>query len=469
MKVLLIEPNYDSHVIHPPLGLGYLAAWLEREGHKVSLYNGTLHKARDEDFLSAIQIFGPDLIGISLMTRAHNKVKKLIAAIKNEIGDMSPVVIGGPQVTAAPAIVFKDLNADFAVFGEGELTLADLVRYLNVGRKDFKEIPGLVFKDQNGQILQNMARPLINNLDTLPYPAWHLMPPGKYRVAPILAPAKGQPIAQIMTGRGCPYNCSFCASNSTWKRKLRLRSAWHVLGEIQMLIKDYGVKEIHFCDDSFTSNMKRAEEICDAIIAEKFNIHWQCPNGIRGDRINDTLLKKMKKSGCYSVGLGVESGNINILKSVEKKLDLEEVKRTLIRLKEAGILSYGFFILGLPGDTRATIEETIEFALRNPFNRAWFNIFTPYPGSPAFNEWLGDRSFSEIDWDKHDCNTAIYEGKDYTAEELENYQKIAARRFYLRPKILLSVILNLGLKEILTLFMTRFFRKTIRIVSNNNE
>jgi len=301
MRVLLIEPNYDCHVIHPPLGLGNLAAWLEREEHTVSIYNGTLYKATEKDFLSEIKLFKPDLVGISVMTRAHNKVKSLVAAIKRECGDALPVVIGGPQVTAAPTIVFKDLNADFAVFGEGESAFSDLIKSLEGGRRDLKKISGIVFKE-DGQIIQNEQRPLISDLNTLPYPAWHLMPPSKYRVAPILAPAKAHPIAQIMTGRGCPYNCSFCASNSTWKRKLRLRSVEHVLGEIRMLVKDYGVKEIHFCDDSFTSNMKRAEEICDAIINERFNIPWQCPNGIRGDRVSDALLKKMKDSCCYAVG-----------------------------------------------------------------------------------------------------------------------------------------------------------------------
>lgn len=443
----------------PPLGLGYLSAWLEREGHTTSIYNGTLHKAQNKDFLNAIKTFSPDLIGVSVMTRAHNKVKNLIAAIKKDIGNAPPVVIGGPQVTAAPIIVLEDLKADFAIFGEGELTLSELVMCIAANRTDYEKIPGLVFKDSYGKPYQNPLRPFIENLDTLPYPAWHRMPPTDYRVAPILVPAKGQPIAQIMTGRGCPYNCSFCASNSTWKRKLRLRSPDHVIGEIHMLIHDYGVNEIHFCDDSFTSNIKRAEEICDAIINEGIKIHWQCPNGIRGDRISDVLLKKMKKSGCYSVGLGVESGNVDILKRVDKKLDLEEIKRTLKRLKDVGITSYGFFILGLPGDNKKTIEETIDFAVRNPFDRAWFNIFTPYPGSPAFNEWIGNRSFSEIDWDKHDCNTAIVVEGDLTARELEKYQKIAARRFYLRPKILWNVLSKLGPQEIYTITMTRFFKR----------
>ena len=467
MKVLLIEPNYDCHVIHPPLGLGYLAAWLEREAHDVSIFNGTLYKADERDFLKEIKSFSPDLIGISVMTRAHNKTKKLIKTIKEEMEKFPPIVIGGPQITAAPEIVFKDLNADFAIFGEGEQTLSELVKYLTNGKENFEEISGLVFKDINGKIHQNAPRPLMDNLDILPYPAWHLMPPNKYRVAPILAPAKGWPIAQVMTGRGCPYNCSFCASNSTWKRRLRLRSAEHVLGEIRMLVRDYGVKEIHFCDDSFTSNMKRAEEICDMIINDGLKIHWQCPNGIRGDRINNNLLKKMKKSGCYAVGLGVESGNAAILKRIDKKLNLEDIKKTLLRLREVGILSYGFFILGLPGDTKQSIKETVDFAINNPFDRAWFNIFTPYPGSRAFNDWLGTRSFSEIDWDKHDCNTAVSVEDGISAKELEKFQRIAARRFYLRPKTLLSVLASLGPKEIVTISMSRFFKKFLGILSNN--
>lgn len=465
MRILLLSPNYDAHIVHPPIGLGCLAAWLERHGHEAFIFDGTLHKAEETDFLDKIAEVQPDLVGISLMTRAHNRVKKLIAAFRKRFGTEPLVAVGGPQITARPLEACRSLQPDFAVVGEGELTLGELVEHLAKGQHEFDDIDGLVYKSPDGYVFTR-PRELIANLDILPYPAWHLMPPKDYRVEPILAPAKGQPIGQVMSGRGCPHNCSFCASNATWRRKLRLRSVDHLLGEIRMLVEDYGVKEIHFCDDSFTSDMKRAERICDAIIDSGMRFHWQCPNGIRGDRFSDTMLRKMKDSGCYAVGLGVESGNADILKRVDKKLKLEHVQTMLGKLRQVGIMSYGFFILGLPGDSRESIEDTVRFALDNPFDRAWFNIFTPYPGASAFEEWLGTRDYEQIDWDEHDCSTAVAAEltQGLTGEELEQLQKRAALLFYLRPKTLFSVVSRWGLPEIKSLFMTRFFRHFVKIL-----
>lgn len=465
MRVLLLSPNYDAHIVHPPIGLGYLAAWLERAGHEVALHDGTLHKSSEEGMLRAVKDAAPDLVGISVMTRAHNSVKSLVAAVHERFPGL-PVVVGGPQVTARPVHVTRDLGADFGIFGEGEITLGELVDRLGQGRGGFEDIHGLVFRNAEGQYVQNEWRELIADLDTLPYPAWRLMPPEAYRVAPILAPAKGQPIGQVMSGRGCPHNCSFCASNATWKRRLRLRSVEHLLGEIRMLVQDFGVHEIHFCDDSFTSDMARAERVCDAIMDSGLDFHWQCPNGIRGDRFSDTMLRKMKDSGCYAVGLGVESGNREILRRVDKKLNLEDVQLMLRKLRQVGILSYGFFILGLPGDSRESIEDTVRFALDNPFDRAWFNIFTPYPGSRAFDEWLGNREFERIDWDRHDCSTAVAEEltQGLTGPDLEQLQRRAALRFYLRPRPLFSVVSRWRRAEIKTLLMSRFFRHSTGMV-----
>jgi len=221
----------------------------------------------------------------------------------------------------------------------------------------------------------------------------------------------------------------------------------------------YGVKEIHFCDDNFTINVRRAEEMCEAIIQEGIKLFWQCPNGVRIDKLTVPLLEKMKRAGCYALGLGVESGNQEILKKVNKQLDLKVVKKTLLNLKKVGISSYGFFILGLPGDTGKTVGETIRFALKNPFDRVWFNIFTPYPGSPAFADWLGSRDFAEIDWDKHDCSTAIVASEELSLEAVEKLQRQALRKFYLRPRILFSLILHLNYRSLTTLMMSRFFGK----------
>lgn len=456
MKILLLQPNYDSHVVHPPLGLGYLAAYLDKNRYSVSIFDGTLKNASLQDFISVIKDFKPDLVGISVLTRGHKRAKEIIKAIKKKFKKL-PVVIGGTQVTAAPKEVLSDLGADFAVIGEGEITLLELVRELEKGGNSFARINGLSYKTSGGKIKITKPRELIANLDSLPFPAWHLMPPKEYRIAPILEPARALPIAPVLTSRGCPYNCSFCASNVTWQRRLRFRSINNVIAEIKMLKDDFGVKEIHFCDDNFTMNIKRAEDMCDVLLKEKISLPWQCPNGVRIDRLTLPLLKKMKKAGCYAVGLGIESGNQDMLKSVNKQLDLRLIPKVLENLKKVGIESYGFFILGLPGETKKTSTQTIDFALKNSFDRAWFSIFTPYPGSPAFVGWIKDREFSKIDWDEHDCATAIMAGEDLTPEEIEKLQKEAIRKFYLRPKVFFRVLSHLGPKEITTLLMSRFF------------
>lgn len=459
MKVLFLYPNYDSHVVHPPIGLGYLASYLEKNKHEVSIYDGTLHNASQEDYISIIKRFKPDLVGISVLTRGHNRAKDIIKVIKKKYKRL-PVVIGGTQVTAAPREVFEDLGADFAVIGEGELTLSELVEALVNKKKSFSKIKGLVYKTSGGRTkLPLKERELIENLDSIPFPAWHLMVPDEYRIVPILEPAHNFPIAPVLTTRGCPFNCSFCASNITWRRRLRFRSVENVIAEIKLLKETYGVKEIHFCDDNFTMNINRAEEMCDALIKENINVSWQCPNGVRIDRLTTPLLKKMKSSGCYAVGLGIETGNKEMLKRVNKQLDLSIVPGVLKKLKNAGIESYGFFILGLPGETAKTAKDTIDFALNHSFDKAWFNIFTPYPGSSAFSEWMGKKKFSDIDWDKHDCSTAVMASPDFSVKEIEKLQKSAVRRFYLRPKTFFKVIKRIGPKEVKTFLMSRFARK----------
>lgn len=460
MRILLIQPNYDVHVIHPPLGLGYLASYLRIKGHQVFIFDATLKNASFDETSLAIRNFKPDLIGITVLSRGHNKAENLIKFIR-QVFPKIKIVVGGTQVTAFPKEVLSDLKADFAVVGEGEITLHELVEAIKE-RKTLSNIKGLAyFQDNKFKI--NSARELIKNLDDMPFPAWDLMPPSEYKLAPILEPARAFPIAPILTSRGCPYNCSFCASNVTWKRRLRFRSVENVLVEIKLLKEKYKVKEIHFCDDNFTADVTRAEEICEAMVREKINLPWQCPNGVRIDRLPLSLLQKMKASGCYAVGLGIESGNYDMLRKINKQLDLKIVSGVLKNLRTVGIESYGFFILGLPGETKKTANQTIDFALKNDFDRLWFNIFLPYPGSSSFGQWLGKRKFSDIDWEKHDGSTAVMRGADLSLKEIENLQKLALRKFYTRPKIFFKLVSRIGVKEISSLMLSRFFRKSLRL------
>ncbi|MCR4288487.1 MAG: B12-binding domain-containing radical SAM protein [Deltaproteobacteria bacterium] len=457
MKILFLQVNYDSHIVCPPFNVGYLASALERQGHIVGLFDGTLHNAGEEDYLAAVESFRPDLIGISVFSRGHGKAKRLIAALKRRCDVQT--VIGGPQVTAMPEAVIEDIGADFGVIGEGEETICELASALVAAKGVFSGIDGLAYRQGNGRVVLNKPRGLIENLDSIPYPAWHLMPPSDYWIVPILATAKSFPIAPIMTSRGCPFPCTFCASNITWKFRVRYRSPENVIGEMRLLRDKYGVREFLITDDNFTLNKNFAMSVCEGIIKEDLRVNWQCSNGVRVDSLSPELLRLMKKAGCYSVGLGIESGNQEILDRAKKKLDLRKVRKTLGDLNEAGIKSYGFFIFGFPGETRSSVADTMEFALSNRLDRAWFNIMTPYPGSELFNDWIKKRSFKDIDWDRHDGSTADLDWCELTGKELDDCQRTAARRFYLRPRIIFDILLHMSGRQILTIFMTRFFRK----------
>jgi radical SAM superfamily enzyme YgiQ (UPF0313 family) len=348
------------------------------------------------------------------------------------------------------------------VIGEGEETLSELVKAFSCKRPDYSKILGLAYKDKKGKVYRNPDRPLIADLDSLPFPAWHLMPPSLYRVVPILSPNKGDLVAPVVTSRGCPYQCTFCASNITWRNRFRKRSPKNIVDEIELLVKKFGVKEVHLTDDNFTMIKNHAMAVCDEFIKRKINIFWQCPNGVRIDSLDLPLLEKMKQAGCYSVGLGIESGSPKILKKVKKSLDLKLVEEKLRLLKKVGIRAYGFFILGLPGETRKTIRETIDFAKNNPFDRVWFNILTPYPGSEIFDEYLKQQelTFETINWGLMDGNYASYKTSVPLAE-LEKFQKLALKEFYLRPKIIYDLIKNTGYESVKTFFMSRFIKKIL--------
>lgn len=461
MKVLLINLNYDAHITHPPLGLGYIASFLRNKGHEVEIFDGTVHNAKDNDYLDKIKDYDPGIVGISVLSRGHNKAKGLVSLLKKNFS--IPLVLGGTQVSAYPVEIFKEFKPDFCIAGEGEVTFLELLEVFDK-KRELPSVAGLIYLDK-GEIKVNPERKLIENIDDLPAPAWDLIPPLKYRIAPILAPAKAFPVAPIVTTRGCPYQCTFCASNVTWNYRLRKRSIKNVVDEIQLLTEKFGVKEIHISDDNFTFSRAHVEEFCSELAIRKIRIPWQCPNGVRIDTLDLALLKIMKAAGCYALGLGIESGSPVILKNVKKKLDLGIVKKALSDMKRAGIASYGFFILGLPGETEKTVKETIDFALKNHFDRAWFNVFTPYPGSEIFEDLVRERkiSFENIPWDNLDCNTEFISSGSLSCKQVEYYQKKAVNSFYLRPRMLLDVVSKWGPKEVKTLLKTRFFKKRVKI------
>lgn len=454
-NVLLMQPPYLTHVISPPIGLGYLASYLMQDGHQVELIDLNLVRHRKEEIIKAVGESQPDLVGISAMCTSIDTVRRITEIVKTTTS--RPVVIGGAHASSLPEHTVRFSGADFVVVGEGELTIKELVNTLAAGGR-YRDIQGLGYLDE-GDFRLNARRPLIEDLDSIPFPAWELIPPRAYRIAPILSSAKATPIAPILTSRGCPYACTFCAAQTIWGKGFRYRSAGSVLDEIEMLMRDFGVREIFVSDDNFNMKAAHAFEFCEEVFRRKLEFPWACPNGLRVDSITPELLDAMKKAGCHLIGLGIESGNQAILDRAGKKLDLSIVRRVCENIDRVGIMAVGFFILGLPGETKETAEQTIAFAKSLKLKRAQFTILAPYPGCELFDDFVSEKNIEEIDWEFLDAyGRHVVQMASLTPEELDHYQKKAAREFYSRPGILLNTLTSQRLSTVAAFTRTKFFR-----------
>jgi len=379
MKISLVGPKWNKMVnSYPSLGLGYLAAVAEQDGHEVRIHDMGLDPQKQiADEVQEIVDFGPDLLAATAMTTSWYSIEQAVAAVREQID--CPVVIGGPHATTLPEITLQDENVDFVVYGEGEETFRELIDYLDRGDGRYEWIAGLVFQDADGRPIRNPERPLIPNLDDLPFPARHLFDLERY---PLYNP-NGERMVTMLTSRGCPYICSFCFKGIVG-RTYRQRSPQNIVAEVEQVLDQYGIHNLYFIDDLFTIDVRRLEAILDRFIERGLHVRWQCL--ARVDRVTQPILKKMYQAGCREIHYGIESGNEEILTATAKHIDLSQVQDAVTWTEGAGIQAKGYFILGLPGDTHETMEQTIEFAARLGLSEAMFSIATPMPGTQLWDE-----------------------------------------------------------------------------------
>ncbi len=402
MRIALVSPKWNEMVnSYPPLGLGYLAAVLEDEGHTVSIFDlGLEPKTPIERDVERIAASNPDVIGITAMTNNYHSAEGMMALLKARLG--CPIVVGGPHATVFPERVAGDPHVDYVVYGEGEETLRELVRAMvaegiRPSDEALSQIAGLCFRS-NGQVRCNPPRPLIKDLDALPFPARHLFELSRYR---LYAP-DGSPMVTLLSSRGCPYNCSYCFKGIVG-RTYRQRSPENIIAEIRSLMDTYGYRNFYFIDDLFTINRRRLMAITTRMIEERLDIRWQCL--ARVDRVTPELLQLMYRAGCREVHYGIESGNPAILQAIGKHITLEQVRQAVAWTAQAGILAKGYFMLGLPGDTEETMRQTIRFAGELELDQAMFSLTTPFPGTRLWDELLARQPQIEFN---HDFSRAFY-------------------------------------------------------------
>lgn len=381
VKVLFINPPCRESLPPSsiPLGLAYVASVLREAGHDVKIIDADALKLSKEEVEEIIKREEFDLIAAGAMVPGYKYIKWLAEVVKKQ-HPKKTFLVGGALATSAPKIVMDKTKADAVVLGEAENTFCEVAEAIRKGN-GFEGIDGLWFK-KNGKVVKNKQRELIKNLDELPFPAWDLFPMEKYLSVPNFNNKPNLKTINMSTSRGCPFNCTFCY-NVFGARTNRVRSIGNIIAEIKELQKKYNIKGIMISDNLFVSNKQYVSDFCDELKKEKIKIIWGTSG--RVNTVNLEILKKMKEAGCVGLLYGFESGSQKMLNAMNKQVTVEQMKKAVEITKEAGIEIWPAFMVGIPGETKETIKETVDFIKEMDIFVSGIFIANPFPGSQLFD------------------------------------------------------------------------------------
>jgi radical SAM superfamily enzyme YgiQ (UPF0313 family) len=468
MHVLLVRPHYATHARPTgyPIGLGYLAAYLEKQGHQATIldlagesdWRGSVRRQIDRDRY--------DLAGVTCMSVQYAGARQAAAYIRELCPELK-IVFGGAHPTNVPKETLADDFVDFVAIGEGEAILHELLIAVH-RNQEYAAIEGLAFKTQEG-IQVNGPRRCVPQLDDLPFPAYHLLDLNSYTAQEIpgFAPRK-RPAIQIFTSRGCPFLCIFC--HDIFGKKFRARSPENILKEMQLLYNQYGVREFLVYDDNFTMDIEHAKRICRLIVDSGMDISMQFPNGIRADRMDEELMDLMARAGTHSIAVGIESGNKRVQKLIKKGLILERVPQTIALARKYGITTCGFFMIGFPFETIAEINETIRFARQSELDHALFAIATPYAGTELFQLITNLGYDSHMDPENLDIMAPHIQTEHFTLRRIKWLHMKAHLLFYLQPRRLGRLIASLADIDMLTKYLrglNKYLLQNFRYILRN--
>jgi magnesium-protoporphyrin IX monomethyl ester (oxidative) cyclase len=454
-KIMLLYPpvtrpsDFSAKIVRVsvffPLGLAYLAAVLEetrqyelnildaliegdiKEGAPLKGGEWIRYGLTDDAISKMIKAFTPDVLLVSCLFSAMQMDAANVCRIAKETDPDIVTVVGGAHAGGmAPEFINQHRDVDFVVQGEGEVTLLDLLNQLK-GGQDFSGLDGIAYRE-NGSSRYIPKSKYIEQLDEIAFPARHLFAMEKYFAsASSHSTFRDSPFTQIITSRGCPCKCTFCALGNHWGNRQRMRSAANVLDEIEVLVSHYGVREIHFEDDNLTADKKRAMDIFDGMIERGFDISWNVPSGMAVYTLDEELIEKMKESGCYSVSLAIESGNQQVLhKLMNKPVNLKTVPHLAKKIREVGMDARGFFIIGYPDETRETIRQTIDFARELELDWSYFFIASPLPNTKMYRTCIEKGYIKEGDFDPiRSFHKSIIRTPEFTPEYLADVREEA--------------------------------------------
>lgn len=409
MRVAIVAPPYPlEEAPAPPLGVTYVAAAFETAGAEVRIFDYIVSQYRPEKLRSQIDAFRPDVLCGSSVTLNFPGAAEIVCEAKRYRPSLI-TLMGGPHVSFSAERTLKDYpGIDLIVAGEGEKTIAELM-VAEMNPEKWEEIRGLVFR-RNGHVVVNEPQPFIEDLDSLPLPARHLLPLSRYQ-------ALGYPIS-IITSRGCPYSCIFCLGRRMVGKKVRLRNPSLVVDEIEEILS-YGIDRINVADDLFVSSRGKVTEVCNEIIRRGLRFGWSA--FARVNTVDLETLKLMREAGCDSVSFGVETGNPEMLKRIKKGITREQVRHAVSLCRESGIIAHTSFIVGLPGETSETLRETAEFAAELG-SLYGYHFLAPFPGTTVREEVKKyDLQILTDDWTRYDANSAIVRTTALSPEKMNRF------------------------------------------------
>ena len=451
MKILLIVPPEKNMIVSntpsivdeeqgffPHLGVMYMASFLrENTDHKVRILDTIVNRYDYKDIERELTKYNPDVVGIPALT--FNIIDTLkVAALSKKVNNECKIILGGPHVNLFPNETITQKNIDFLVLGEGEITFTELVDSLN-NKTPLKKVKGVVFKE-GGKIIKTEPRPLINDLDNLPFPARDLTQYKKY----YSLLAKRSPITTMFTSRGCPYKCVFCDRPHLGK-VFRARSAENVFEEMKECVR-MGIHEIAIYDDTFTVDKKRVNDLCNLIIKNKLDVSWDIR--ARVDTIDKGLLRLLYKAGCERIHFGVEAGTQKILNNLRKGITIEQVTKAFRWSRQVGITTLAYFIIGSPGETLKEINQTFNFALKIRPDYLHLSAMTPFPGTELYRVGLQKGIIKKDYWKEFASNPSKDFKAPFWTENLSEKQLAhllikGYKKFYTRPSYIIKSLLKI--------------------------
>jgi len=440
--ILLVHPlGYEAHKaskdisrkanIMPPLGLASLAAYLDQQKIENSIVDCYAHPDAARTIKDELLRLRPAFIGLSCTTssfldgvRVIQKAKEVLPGIK--------AVVGGPHVSALKEKVLEGFpEVDFVVVGEGEATITELILANGEGAEQIK---GLVFRDRSGEVCFNGYRMQIADLDTLPFPAYEKLHgfPQVYSLPIFNYPTT--PNTSCISSRGCPYACSYC-DRSVFQKSFRFNSADYLVEHVKYLKNNFGVRHINFYDDQFTFNRQRVIDFTEKLLSARLQVTFNC--AVRANHVDEDLLVQMKAAGCWMISLGIETGDADLLAQHRQQVDLQMLAEKIRLMKKIGLRVKGLLMMGLPGESEESIQKSMEYFFSLPIDDLNLSKFTPFPGTPLFENIQQCGEFNE-DWQKMDCMHFEFVPVGMNREQMERLFTEFYKRHYTQPRILFN-------------------------------